>query len=696
MGLTDAVSSAADAAAGALGAGGGSAPKPDPGTPKFVRKDPLDPPKDKKPITAGPNGGDTPPNSAQPPDPTEFVHYGKVHADTTDHFPHPKFDNEKDKKPAGRAILFRDAAQREALLLHGFVSATKSVHEELQKNRGAAGALAGAVGSLLGSSGKEPDPGSLKHLQDDITKAGGTLNDETADYVKIHKAAIDFHQTRADYTKFCEEKLDGYYLKKKDDPAGALLTSLPSVAGPAKTIFGILFKAFDIYFGIYLSLRKEYEPVIEDACYRFSLDTVKKYATHTFSPWYPPKKDKDGKDKDKDKDKKKDSGPLGDVTGAVDDVKDKADDIKKDITDVIGEGDDDKPPSGEDAIKEIFAVFGSGPADDKKKDGDGKDGAATDDKKSDGGDGADAKKDDTPSPADAAKDKPKPKPADGLVCDGFNAVLGTDIGFMKTPIGKMTWANVEFLKAVYLKLAKDSSKKIDQDWLLETAHALIFDKIYGFIEDNVSFIKKVEDFNTDVQGQKLGPKKLIDKGKDALAQKVGAYADPVLKLMVGKLADQIEQIRSDADKDKSLTMEVFLGRLPFLLAFQVRNTTFPLWDLLINEMLGKGNSALDTALKPVKGFIGDARNVAGDVKDKTDRAKQAADKFQKEGVGAGSDGQNLSGYKDILFGDKKKDDQKDGGGGFPGGERKTAGKADKIKNDDLKKAEKDRKDDWPK
>ena len=52
-------------------------------------------------------------------------------------------------------------------------------------------------------------------------------------------------------------------------------------------------------------------------------------------------------------------------------------------------------------------------------------------------------------------------------------------------------------------------------------------------------------------------------------------------------------------------------------------------------------------------------------------------------------------YKDILFGDKKKDDNSGGGAGFPGVKRKTAGKAEKISADDLKKAEKDRKDPWP-
>ena len=143
-------------------------------------------------------------------------------------------------------------------------------------------------------------------------------------------------------------------------------------------------------------------------------------------------------------------------------------------------------------------------------------------------------------------------------------------------------------------------------------------------------------------------------------------------------------------------MEVFLAHLPDLLAFQVRNTTFPLWDLLINELLGKGNAALDTVLKPVRGFIGDARSIVGDVQDKVDRGKQALDKFQKEGAGLGTGGQNLTDYKDILFGDKKKDDGGGGGGSFPGGSRTTAGTGPKIGSDDPKKAEKDRKDPWPK
>jgi hypothetical protein len=664
MGLTDTVGGAIDTAAGALGGGGGAAAKPAPGKPTYKRADALDPPKEKKAVPVGPNGDNTPANGVLPPDVTEFVHYGHVHDDTTDHYAHPNFDNEEGKKPAGRGILFRDAVEREALLLHGFVTGTKTIHEELKKNRGVAGELAGAVGSLVGSSGKEPDPGALKSLLDDITSAGGKINAASCSYVNIHKAGIDLHQTRADYVGFCKDKLDGYYLQKQDSGT-ALLTAIPAVAGTAKTVFGILFKAFDIYFGTYLRLRAEYEPAIEKACYKFSIDVVKGYKTHSFAPWYPPQKKKE--------DKKDDASTL---PGFLGDAADTVEEKKQDVVDVLGEIEAKEPAPGEGAISDIFAIMGSGPSDDDKKDS------------SNG----------SPPKADPGKAVPAPKPADALVIDGFNKVLGTTIpGFLAKSIGKMVWANVDFLKAVYLRLCQDSSKKIDEAWLNETAHTLIFSKLYSFIEDNISFIKSVEDAGVNVQGQKLGPGKQIEKGKEALAQKLGGYADPVIKLAVGKLAEKIEKLRADADKNKSLTMEVFLGQLPFLLAFQVRNTTFPVWDLLITDLLGKGNLALDTAMKPVRGFIGDVKNVVDDVKDKKDRVSAAKDKWDREGLAADNQGQNLTGYKDILFGDKPKGPGANGSGGgsFPGGARTTAGKSEKIPSGDLDKAKGDRKSPWP-
>src|SRR3954466_15411386 len=103
MGFADAVGGLVDKAAGALGVGDSkSGPKPEAGKPEFERDEALDLPKEKKPIVAGPNGGDTPPNTAQPPDVIEFVHYGYVHDDTTDPFLHPNFDTAAKKDDKGK------------------------------------------------------------------------------------------------------------------------------------------------------------------------------------------------------------------------------------------------------------------------------------------------------------------------------------------------------------------------------------------------------------------------------------------------------------------------------------------------------------------------------------------------------------------------------------------------------------------
>ncbi len=102
-------------------------------------------------------------------------------------------------------------------------------------------------------------------------------------------------------------------------------------------------------------------------------------------------------------------------------------------------------------------------------------------------------------------------------------------------------------------------------------------------------------------------------------------------------------------------------------------------------------------MKPIRGMIGDARNYVDDAKDKKDRISAAKDKFDKEGMALGSGGQNLTGYKDILFGDKPKPaaDPTSSGGSFPNGPRKTAGTGNKVGGDDPDKAKQDHKGKWP-
>ncbi len=171
-----------------------------------------------------------------------------------------------------------------------------------------------------------------------------------------------------------------------------------------------------------------------------------------------------------------------------------------------------------------------------------------------------------PPPAkDPADKKPDPLPADKVVNSAFADVLGFSSG-MPSPldaiIGKVVWGNVELLKSVYIHLCKDGTKKNDQQWLDGTAHDLLFDKLYGFLYDTLSFLQDIKKKTVTVQGQALGPEKQIDKGEDALKQKFGPYADNVIALASKQLAAKLEALRSPAADNKAVTMEIYLARCP--------------------------------------------------------------------------------------------------------------------------------------
>jgi hypothetical protein len=121
--------------------------------------------------------------------------------------------------------------------------------------------------------------------------------------------------------------------------------------------------------------------------------------------------------------------------------------------------------------------------------------------------------------------------------------------------------------------------------------------------------------------------------------------------------------------------------------------TFPVWKMLIVELLGGQNTALETALKPITGFLADAGDIA-------DRLKKANDLYNAEGANVGTDPkQNASKYMDIANAAKQKKDQgkKPKTDGYPGAFRITkCDKVDDIVQDDMDKAKKDRVDTWSK
>jgi hypothetical protein len=106
---------------------------------------------------------------------------------------------------------------------------------------------------------------------------------------------------------------------------------------------------------------------------------------------------------------------------------------------------------------------------------------------------------------------------------------------------------------------------------------------------------------------------------------LGKYIEPILQFAIGDLAGQLEASRKIAEKEKANTMEVYLGRLPWLNAMMFRNTFFPMWNLVAEEAFGAISPPLKSALKEING----AMNKAKDAVDKVEEYKRRAEKVKK-------------------------------------------------------------------
>jgi hypothetical protein len=428
-------------------------------------------------------------------------------------------------------------------------------------------------------------------------------------YPDIHDAGKTLHQARSDYNAFCDS-LNSYYLKPPESggPAGALSSvvgSVPGVGNIIQVIQRFLFKMFDIYLGIYLELRKDHEHLIEMASHQMTIDAIKsKYETFEliYPVWFPKTEaSPDGSGDDKD-------NLLKPVNDAVDSVKKEAESVKDKIYDFAGANDKPKDTPGTGRLDVIFNALK----------GEKKDSA-----------------------------KPGPPTAADATISALNTML-SDIGglpkFLETPIKEVTAANVALLEDVFRRLmAGKAAGKIEPADLLEAGRRYLTGMIAGLATKLVVGMLpggSGDDFK--VQG--LSVKELLGHHLDEL---LGKYTEPILKIAIGELAGQLEDSRSKADKEKAQTMEVFLGRLPWLVALMFRNTFFPVWNLIAKEVFGK-------ALGPLAGPLDSANSALDTARDKVDDAQEAkrraenVNKVKDQGVNVGLGGSNLDQYKNAA------------------------------------------------
>lgn len=611
--LDDALDTAGKALDAAAGGGKGAATPSKPA--EFKRDESL---ADAGGDTGG-AAGPTPDGSGPPVPfdlgiPTEFIHYGLVHADLGKKFPHENFKpNGKGDAPTGHAMMFRDGLERECILLFGFISSTKVVLKEYLQDKGPLGDVGAVVGGLLGGgpSAPKPDPTQLDSFSSQIKSVADKIKPASIKYPDIHDAGKTLHQTRSDYIAFCDS-LNSYYLKPPDSggPAGALSSvvgSIPGVGNIIQVVQRFLFKMFDIYLGIYLELRKDHEPLIEMASHRITIDAIKgKYETFEliYPVWFPKteKKDDGGGD---------DDNLLKPVNEAIDDVKKKADEVKDKIYDFAGANDKPKDTPGTAQIDAIFNALK----------GEKKDSA-------------------TPGP---------PTAADATI-SALNTML-SDVGglpkFLETPIKEVTAANVALLEDVFKRLmAGKAEGTIQPADLLEAGRRYLTGMIAGLATKLIVGLIPggAGGGGDDFKIQGLSVKEMMGLHLDEL---LGKYTEPILKIAIGELAGQLEASRSKAAQEKAQTMEVFLGRLPWLVALMFRNTFFPVWNLIAKDVFGK-------ALGPLAGPLDSANSALDKARDKVDDAQEAKrraenlNKVKDQGVNVGLGGSNLDQYKNAV------------------------------------------------
>ncbi len=569
------------------------------GEPKFYLKEILSRPEEGESGFVGTSyaGQDDNPNPLDGGITIEFIHFGKVHPDTGKKFPHNSYAEieNKTESPEGHAIMFRDALERESIALFGFVSSTRIILKEATENRGAIGAVADLAANAFGggSSASPPDPTQLDTFLDDITSVIETINKPAILYPEIHAAGKKLHETRATYVAFCQS-LNDFYIKPPEgnplDAAAGAIANVPGVGNIMATVQRFGFKMFDLYLAAYLNLRVTHELSIEEGAHALTIDAIKKNYkdfAYTYPIWFTQPESQKFKPPTNGG---SDSGLLKPVTEKIDEAKKKVDDVKKDIGekvdkvyDFLGMNSEPKKTPGTAALKQIFGSL-KGPA----------------------------------------ETLPDAKPsASTCLIEGMDTAMQDIHGipdFVKKVMGKINDANLGLLEEVFARImASGASGKIESQYLIEAGRRHLSKKIVSIMGDLAGgLLPGGENFTMPMPGGKnLDAQQFI---AHIIEEKLIHYVDPIIQITIGELAGQMEASRLKAEENRAQTMEVLLGRLPWLTSLMFKNTFFPMWNLVVEKVFETVSPQIAKVVSALNGVFESAKNFVDQASDYSNRA----------------------------------------------------------------------------
>jgi hypothetical protein len=299
-----------------------------------------------------------------------------------------------------------------------------------------------------------------------------------------------------------------------------------------------------------------------------------------------------------------------------------------------------------------------------------------------------------------------PEPAEWVLrgfCEGLG--IGSLPGFINKAVGKVIQTNVGILQQLYLKLQDPAvAKNIDEQALLAAGRLHLAGVIRGILQDLLPA------FSVGPGAGLVNKDMVAAKGASLVDELIGKHLKPILHLTLGGIHDQLAAARAAADKNGCAVMEVYLAQLPRLIAISSRNTFFPIWQIVVEELFGRGAAAATLATSPVNKLMEEGRTRVKNVKkdseelgsDISNKANQTADDVKKKeegiqkdlakynvtagspvGGAADSAAKGVGGVADSIFGTKK---DAGGGGGagaaFPGSARLKTAKSKTIDADE--------------
>ncbi len=488
--------------------------------------------------------------------------------------------------------MFRDALEREAIALFGFVSSTKIIVKEATESRGALDAVADMASDMLGggSSQSKPDPTQLDTFLSDIESAIATINKPTILYPEIHEAGKKLHEIRATYVKFCET-LNDFYIKPPEgnplDAAQGAIANVPGVGNLMATVMRFAFKMFDLYLAAYLQLRLNHEKPIETSAHDFTIKAIKndyKDISFIYPIWFEKPQSQTEKAPDK-----KDNNLLKPVTDKVDEVKKDVEEKVEKVYDFLGVNGAPPKTPGTAALAEIFGKLKGSP-------------------------------ETTPDALPSAS---------YCLINGMDAAMQDIHGvpnFVKKVMNQVNDANLGLLEEVYARImAAGAEGEINSEFLLAAGRRNLSKKIVAIMGDLASgILPGGSDFSMNIaDGKTLSAQQFIAK---IIEDKLIHFVDPIIKFAIGDLAGQLEASRKKAQDNKAQTMEVLLGRLPWLISLMFKNTFFPIWNLVVEKVFETISPQIAKVLKEVNSVFEKAKDTVDKTSDYQHRAEHIKDK----------------------------------------------------------------------